>query len=126
MPHDVHHEHLIKEIAELFQPVLSKSPQAIYIYLDDAHKVCNQKFADLLGYSSVQEWVENEFPVSDIVKEDQEKGIHAYMDASQKLKAATLDATWIKKDGGKIKTEIMMVPISYKDEVFVLHFISEK
>jgi hypothetical protein len=30
--------------------VLDKSGQAIYLYLDDSHKVCNKKFADMLGY----------------------------------------------------------------------------
>ena len=45
-----HHEQLVKGIAEQMKPVLEKSEQAIYLYLDDNHKVCNKKFADLLGY----------------------------------------------------------------------------
>ncbi len=125
MAHDEHHKHLIKEIAEQFEPVLSKSPQAIYIYLDDEHKICNQKFADLLGYKSIQEWVDNEYPVEDVDEADQDKGIKAYMDASTKFKAATFSGSFIKKDGKKIKAEVMMVPVTYKNEVFVLHFISE-
>ena len=115
-----------KEVAEMLEPVLSKSPQAIYIYLDDAHKICNQKFADLLGYKSIQEWVDNEYPIDDVSEEDQEKGIKAYMDASRKLIASTLPATWIRKDEKKIHTMVTMAPITYKGEVFVLHFISEK
>ena len=53
MAHDAHHQHLVKELAEQLEPVLSNSPQAIYLYLDDEHKTCNQKFADLLGYNSI-------------------------------------------------------------------------
>lgn len=126
MAHDKHHEHLVKELTEQLEPVFSNSPQGIYLYLDDEHKSCNKKFADMLGYKSTQEWVDNEFPISDVAEEDQEKGIQAYMNASRKLIASTLSGTLIRKDGKKIKTEITMVPITYRNEVFVLHFISEK
>ena len=78
----------------------------------------------MLGYKSIQEWVDNQYPISDVIEEDQEKGIKAYMDASRKFKASTFTATLIKKDGKKIKATITLAPISYKGEVFVLHFIS--
>lgn len=126
MAHDPHHKHLVEELAAQLEPVLSKSPQAIYLYLDDEHKTCNKKFADILGYKSVKEWVENEYPLDDVAEEDQDKGVKAYMDASQKYKASTLTGSFIKKDGKKIKAEITLVPITYNNEVFVLHFISEK
>src|SRR3989344_7238448 len=121
VPHDIHHEHLIKELTEQLEPVFSKSPQGIYLYLDDEHKACNKKFAEMLGYKSPEEWVANEYPVDDIAKEDQEKGIKAYMDASRKLIASTLPETWIRKDEKKIHTMVTMAPITYKGEVFVLH-----
>lgn len=124
MINDIHHEHLIAELAEELGPVFSDSPQSIYLYLDDTHKTCNQKFADMLGYSSIQEWVDNENAVGDIAEEDRDKVIDAYMQASQKFMATTLPATWIKKDGKKIKTSVTMAPITYKGETFVLHFIS--
>jgi PAS domain S-box-containing protein len=124
--HDNHHEHLVKELTEQLEPVLSNSPQGIYLYLDDEHKSCNKKFADMLGYKSTQEWAENEFPISDVAEEDQEKGIETYMNASRKLIASTLPATWVRKDGKRIKTTVTMAPITYKGEIFVLHFISEK
>jgi hypothetical protein len=80
----------------------------------------------MLGYSSIQEWVDNENTVGDIDEEDRDKVIDAYMDASQKFIATTLLATWIKKDGKKIKTSVTMVPITYKGETLVLPFISPK
>lgn len=124
MAHDIHHEHLVKELTEELEPVFSNSPQGIYLYLDDEHKSCNKKFADMLGYKTRKEWVANQNPVSDVVEEDQEKVISAYMNASRKLKASTLSASLTRKDGRKIKAEIIMVPITYRNEVFVLHFIS--
>jgi PAS domain S-box-containing protein len=126
MTHDLHHEHLIKELTEQFKPVFNHSPQGIYLYLDDTHKACNKTFADMLGYASVDEWAANEFPVGDLAEEDREKVIETYGDVSENLHSATIPATCVRKDGKKIKTEITMVPIPYRDELFVLHFITEK
>lgn len=126
MAHDEHHEHLIKELAEQFKPVFSKSPQGVYIYLDDKHKICNKKFAEMLGYGSIKEWVANEYPVGDVSKEDQEKVINAYGEASRNLKASKVFASVVRKDGKKIKINIIMSPITYRGEVFVIHFVSEE
>ena len=126
MAHNPHHVHLIREMAEMFEPIFSKSPQAIYLYLDDEHKICNKKFAQLLGYSSPQQWVDNLYPVDDVSKEDQEKAINAYMDASRRCKASTLSVTWKAKNGKKVPTVVILAPIFYQGEVFVLHFISKK
>jgi len=124
MSHNEHHEHLIAEVSEMLQPMLSKSPQAIYVYLDDEHKFCNEKFAKMLGYKTPQEWVGNLYPVSDVLEKDQKKTITAYMDASRKFKASTLMATLVTKKGKKLKAEVVMAPFTYADEVFVLHFIT--
>lgn len=126
MTHDIHHEHLVKELTEMLGPIFKKSPQAIYLYLDDEHKSCNKKFADLLGYKSPAEWAKNLYPISDVAEKDQEKGIKAYMDASRKLKSSSFSGTWKTKKGKLVKTEVSMVPIPYKNEVFVLHFISKQ
>jgi len=126
MGHDQHHEHLLKELVEQLAPVFSQSPQAVYLYLDDVHKVCNKRFSDMLGYASPQEWVQNEFPISDILEEDQNKVVNAYGAASRDLKASSVQATCVTKDGKKLPVSIIMVPQTYRGEVFVLHFISEK
>jgi PAS domain S-box-containing protein len=126
MAHGEHHEHLIRELAEQLEPVFSGSPQAIYLYLDDEHKTCNKKFSDMLGYKSVDEWVANEFPVSDVLEADQKRVINAYMNASRKLEASSVLATMVTKDGNKIKCQVILAPLSYKGETFVLHFISEE
>ncbi len=126
MTHEEHHEHLMKELTEQFEPMFANSPQAIYLYLDDTHKICNQTFADMLGYKSIAEWVAYETPVGDIDEEDRDKVIEAYGEASQNMKASVLKAKISTKDGKEIKTSIIMTPFTYKGEVFVLHFISEE
>ena len=125
MAHDEHHEHLIKEVAEIYEPILSSSPQAIYIYLDDQHKICNQKLADLLGYGSITEWVKNETPISDIVPTDQETVIETYGKAVENLESSFISVTAATKSGIEIDLDMIMVPFTYKNEVFAIHFITE-
>ncbi len=45
-----HHAKLVKGIAEQMNILLKESQQPLFIYLDDTHKVCNKKYANLLGY----------------------------------------------------------------------------
>lgn len=126
MAHHPHHDHLVAEVSELFEPLLKNSKKAVYIYLDDEHKICNTKFAKLLGYKSVRAWVNNLYPVSDVLEKDQPKAIKAYIKASEKFVSTKASATWVKKDGKKVKTEVLLVPFSYSGEVFVIHFLTRK
>lgn len=121
-----HHEHLIRELTAQLQPIFKKSPQAIYLYLDDIHKSCNKKFSGLLGYKTPAEWVKNEYPLDDIAEKDQKKAVKAYMAASRKFEASSLSVTLVTQAKKKILVTIVMTPVTYKDEVFVLHFISKK
>ncbi|MBI4188178.1 MAG: hypothetical protein HY529_03115 [Chloroflexi bacterium] len=72
------------QVCEQLKPIMDKSPQGIYAYLDDVHKICNKKLADLLGYKSIREWADTDAPLSDIVEEDQETVVSALIDASEK------------------------------------------
>jgi hypothetical protein len=121
-----HHVELINGIAEQMKPVMDKSEQAIYLYLDDTHKVCNKKFADLLGYKSPKEWANTEAPLADVIEADQKRVIEAYMNASEKMVASTLDVR-VKnvKTGEIIKTRMTIGPIGYGGHIFTAHFFSK-
>ncbi len=118
------HEKLVKDLTHELKAVLEKSDQAIYLYLDDTHKTCNLKFAKLLGYKNISEWVVNQYPVSDVDRTDEQKVIHAYTAASEKFHCSTIPVRWKTKNGKKLDTSVTFVPLSYQGEVFVLHFIS--
>ncbi|MGD0794720.1 MAG: hypothetical protein ABR958_03890 [Dehalococcoidales bacterium] len=123
-----HHEEVVRKIAAQLKPVLDKSGQGVYIYLDDAHKVCNKKFADLLGYKSAREWAGTEAPLSDVVEEDQPSVISAYENASENMVASCLDVR-VKniKTGKAIKTSMIVVPLTDGgNHVFTVHFFSRK
>ena len=44
-----------KELAEHLQPLFDASTDGMYVWLDEEHWICNQRFADLLGYDSPDE-----------------------------------------------------------------------
>jgi hemolysin-activating ACP:hemolysin acyltransferase len=121
-----HHEQLVKGISQQMKPVLEKSEQAIYIYLDDNHKVCNRKFADLLGYASSKDWASTDAPLADVVEEDQQSVIDAYMNASEKMVASDIEVR-VKniKTGKLIKTRMIIAPVGHAGHVFTAHFISK-
>jgi len=126
MANEHHHETLIKGIAKEQKLILDKSGQAIYIYLDDTHKICNKKFADLLGYKSLSAWVAYETPLDDVIEKDQPKVIEAYTRASEKLEAVSLPVTFKNVKTGKlIKGRVLMAPLEYEGHVFVIFFIEE-
>ena len=121
-----HHVELIEGIGKEFQKIFNKSGQAIYIYLDDTHKVCNKKFADLLGYDSPKEWADTEAPLADVVEEDQQSVIDAYMNASEKMVAGTVDVKMKHVKTGKIvKANMIVVPVGYAGHIFTAHFLGK-
>ena len=125
MTEEQHHEDLIKGISEQLQPILDKSQQAIYVYMDDTHKNCNKELATLLGYKSVREWVDTDAPLADVEEESRQAVISAYYNAVEKLVASSLEVTVRNvKTRELIKTRMILVPIAYGGHVLALHFLS--
>ncbi len=124
-PERLHHEELIAGISKQMKSILDSSQQAVYIYLDNIHKVCNRKFATLLGYRSPEEWakVEDAFELF-VDRGSQETLVSAYNRAMEEFIPANIKVTWKKKTGGTVDTTVVLVPIAYEDHLFALHFIS--
>jgi hypothetical protein len=121
----LHHEELIAGISKQMKRILESSQQAIYIYLDDIHKVCNEKYASLLGYRSPEEWSKLENPLAEtVIQNNQETLVNAYNQAMDKLIPSNINVTWKKKSGGTVATSVILVPIAYADHTFALHFVS--
>jgi hypothetical protein len=121
-----HHGQLIKGISEQFATILNSSKQGIYIYLDDNHKVCNKKFASMLGYASPSQWaaVQESFPQAFVDNKSQQALVAAFGQAVQKFTASALNITWKKKNVGTVNTKVILAPIVFEDHIFALHFIS--
>ena len=105
--------------------VLEGSKQAIYVYLDDTHKICNQRMADLLGYESAEEWSKADAPFTEAFVDDESRNalVSAYQRAMADKVGSCIDVTWRKRAGGSVKTKVILVPISYEGSMLALHFV---
>lgn len=120
-----HHEELVKGLYEQMKPVLDVSEQPIFIYLDDTHKACNNKLASMLGYKSPQEWAEKSGFLDLFVDEKSRETLSsAYWNAMNKMAASTIQLTWTKKDGAKIDSTMILVPIFFQGHLFSVHFVT--
>ena len=121
---DGHHEELVNGLAEQMKQILESSEQAMYIYLDDSHKMCNRNFAILLGYNSPKEWADVKGSLEPFVEaKSQETIASAYWKAMEKYSASSIRVTWKKKAGGTIETNVILAPMAYKGHLFAVHFI---
>ena len=121
-----HHEDLITGISKQMKPVLENSGQGIYLYLDDDHKVCNKKFAVMLGYKSPKEWAATEAPLSDVIEADQDIVIKAYVEASEKMMAGAVEVRFKNVKTEKIlKVRMIIAPIGFGGHVFIAHYFSK-
>jgi hypothetical protein len=126
MAEQEHHVELIKGISEQMEILLKESERAIYIYLDDSHKVCNKKFANLLGYKSPKAWADIEAPLSDVLKQDQQKVIDAYMNASEKGIAGSIDVKMKNvKTEEILKINMIIAPTIFEGHIFTVHFLTK-
>ena len=124
MEEQQHHEELVKGVAKEQKFILDRSPLAIYIYLDDTHKVCNKKFAELIGYKSASEWARMDAPLADVVEEYQQAVIDAYTKASEQLIPGQLEIKMRNVKTAKIlKVNLFLTPIMYGGHVLVMHFL---
>jgi hypothetical protein len=115
----------VKGLYEQMKPVLDKSEQPIFIYLDDNHKVCNSKFATMLGYKSPEDLASNGgFLDVFLAEKSQETLSTAYWNAMNKMIASTIQLTLTKKSGVTIETTMILVPIFFQGHLFSIHFVT--
>jgi hypothetical protein len=120
-----HHEELISGFYNQLKEIFDSSEQAIYLYLDDTHKVCNKKFAKMQGFSSPEEWAKVENPLEvGVEKSSQDAIVTAYKNAMEKLVASKINVKLKKKTGDSFDASVIMVPLSYQGHLFALHFIT--
>ena len=121
-----HHEELVNGFYSQLKQIFDSSEQAIYLYLDDNHKICNTRFASLLEYNSPEEFakVENILETN-VDKKSQQTVVSAYRDAMEKKIGSKIDVQIKKNSGGAVDTSIIMVPVAYQGHLFALHFVSE-
>lgn len=120
------HEAIIVKVRDQFADIFDESEQSVYIYLDDVNKVCNKRFASLLGYASPKEWaaVKQNFPEAFVSRKDRAKLVSTYQKVVSTLVGSTISLRWMKKSGEEVPTTTILVPIVFEGHRMALHFIS--
>jgi len=120
------HQAIIDWLSTELKPMLDSSRQATYVYVCDEHKMCNPQFATLLGYKSAQQWTTDNTPFLDafVAEGSRDTLLTAYQNAMNHGVGSNFEVAWKKKSGGTVKTQVILVPLSYQGQRFALHFIS--
>lgn len=107
------------------QNLYATSGQAMYLFLDDANKSCNARFATLLGYASPEAWaaVDQGFTQTFVDPKSQHTLVHAYQAAMEEGVGSQVAVTWRRKDGKTVNTKVLLVPTEVDGERLALHFI---
>ena len=127
MSSNTHHEGLVNGFYNQLKQIFDESPQAIYLYLDDNHKVCNKNFASLLGYTSPEEWAKIENPLEENVdKSSQDAVVSAYFNASEKMIGSQMDVRLRTTTGNVLDASVIVVPVAYMNHMFALYILSKK
>ena len=122
-----HHEDLVNGLYNQLKQIFDESSQAIYLYLDDNHKVCNEKFASLLGYNSPEEWAKIENPLEENVDKSSQDAVESnYFKATEKMIGSQMNVRLKTTSGSVFEASAIVVPLVYQHHVFALYFISEK
>ena len=120
------HEALIDGLYGQMQEIFENSEQAMYLYLDDVHKVCNKRFADLLGFKSPNEWagMAGPFPMVFVAPKSREALVTAYQKAMERYVGSTINVAWQRKSGEMVDTKVILIPVAFEGHLFALHYIS--
>ena len=120
-----HHRELVNGLYMQMKNVLDNSEQPIFIYLDDNHKACNQRFASFLGYKSPAEWAQLPGFLEIYVEENSRNTLTtAYWNAANNMNASTINLTWIRKDGKKVNSTMILAPMSFEGHIFSVHYVT--
>jgi PAS domain S-box-containing protein len=97
----------------------------MYVWLDEEHWVCNQRFADLLGYDSPDELNDTpNFLQRMVHADDQQHFSWNYWNRVQALVSpTTFRFRGIRKDGSTFQAETDMIPLTYGGHTFAYHFV---
>ena len=108
-----------------YRNLLDSSTQAIYIYLDDHNKACNERFAKLLGYPNAASWaaVEGAFTQAFVDPASQDLLVGTYQNALRNGVGTRVPVTWRRKDGGKAPTQVVLVPADIGGHRVAVHYI---
>lgn len=118
------HDAIISELATYCAPLLETSREPMFLYLDDAHKVCNEPLARLFGYEK-NEWERKEPFLNSFVAADQRSAYSKEYNDIVVVGRSSLKGTvdFVRRDGSSFRAQVATIPLMYKGEVCSLNLL---
>ena len=120
------HDAVLAELAEHLRPVFERSPDGVYLWLDEKHKVCNEKLAGMFGYD-VGDWqAVDDFAATFIADESRSLYVWHYQHQVGGLQyPVSFRYRGKRKDGSTFDAETDMIPLTYSGHVVAYHFVRQ-
>jgi PAS domain S-box-containing protein len=118
------HDDVVPRLAEHLQPVFESSLDGVYIWLDETHWTCNEKFARLFGFTVAE--LENSpgFLQRFVDEGDQEQFSWNYWNRVQgRAFPVTFRFNGRDRDGSALAMETDMIPLAYGGHRIAYHFV---
>lgn len=116
---------LVNDLYEQYRQVMELSSDAMFIYLDDEHKVCNKNLADMWGYTK-EEWSKQAPYLRNFVaQQDQFTVAQHYVNSRSRFKSVRFQFLARRKDGSVFDVDKAMTPISYKGQFAILNLVRQ-
>lgn len=120
----VAHEEAIPRLAEHLQPVFAASPDGVYVWLDETHWTCNERLAELFGFTVAELENTPNFLQQRVHEDDQELFSWNYWNRVQELASpVTFRFRGIRKDGSAFPAETDMIPLTFGGHTVAYHFV---
>lgn len=117
---------MITELAEQYRPILEHSPDGVYLWLDESNKVCNQRLAQMFGYT-VEEW-SSLAPFLDKLVDEDDRWQFSW-NYHNRVAALAFPVTFrfrgVRKDGSTFAAETDMIPITWRGHAVAYHFVRQ-
>ncbi len=119
------HDVATKELAEHLRPVFEASPDGVYVWLDEEHWICNERFAAIFGYDGPEELNNTPHLLQRLVHEDDQQILswNYWNRVQPHAFPVTFRFTGVKKDGSTCLVETDMVPLTFGGHTFAYHFV---
>lgn len=121
----VPHDEATRLLAQHLRPVFDASPDGVYVWLDEEHWLCSERFAQMFGYDSPEELNDTPHLLQRLVDED-DQGVFSwnYWNRVQELAfPVTFRFRGRNKDGSSSLVETDMVPLTFGGHTFAYHFV---
>jgi PAS domain S-box-containing protein len=120
------HRDLIQSLADHCRPVFENSPDGVYLWLDETHKVCNERLARMFGCTT-EEWSAAE-PFLERFVAEEDRAIYSWNYRRCVVELAhpvTFRFTGQRKDGSTFAAETDMIPISWQGHAVAYNFVRQ-